>query len=88
VSDAKGSYRELRSSWERSFAFFARLLARVQSRSLAASRDCAMKLLTLEAMSDCAALRARLRAVCKFRSAMPRLSLVCCCASASSSGVN
>jgi hypothetical protein len=81
-------YRDLTRSSERTCAFFAALRARIQSPACADSRASVMKLRTLEARSSCAAFKVFPFAAAIFRSAMLRLTLVCCCAAVVSSGVN
>lgn len=83
-----GGHKERANSSDSTCAFFAALLARVQSPTCAASRASATKLRTLEARSDCVALSVRPRDAAIFRSAILKLRLVCCCAAAVSSAVN
>ena len=82
------THNERASSSESTCAFFAALLARVQSPTCAASRASATKLRTLEARSDCEALSALPCKAAIFLAAMLKLKLVCCCAAAVSSAVS
>src|SRR5229473_5566607 len=81
-------YSEPASSSDRTCAFLARLRARLQSVICAASRASLIKPLILETRSDCAAFRFFPRADSRFFSAMPRLWLVSCLASADSCAVS
>jgi hypothetical protein len=66
----------------------AKLRARLQSATCAASRASLMKPRILETRSDCAAFRVFPRVDSRFFSAMPKLWVVCCWATADSCGVN
>src|ERR1700730_12552697 len=81
-------YKDLASSSERTWAFFAALRARFQSPTWADSRASATKLRTLEARSSWVGFKFFPWVTAMFRSAMLRLTLVCCCASVVSSAVN
>src|SRR5712692_3529599 len=82
------NYSEPASSSDRTCAFLARLLARLQSAICAASRASLIKPLILDARSDCAAFRFFPRTDSRFFSAMLRLRFVCCRAAADSCGVS
>ena len=81
-------YKDLASSSDNTWAFFARSRARIQSLTRAASRASETKLRTLEARSVCAAFKLLPCVASKFRSAMPRLWPVCCFAAVVTSAVN
>src|ERR1700730_9981925 len=76
------------SSSERTCAFLAALLARVQSPEWAASRASVTKLRTFEARSDCVGFSDLPCEAAMLRSAMLKLTLVCCSAAAASCAVN
>src|SRR5713226_5444658 len=82
------NYSEPASSSDRTCAFLARLRARPQSETWAASRASLINPLILETRSDCAAFRFFPRADCRLFSATRRLSFVCCSAAADSCGVS